>query len=84
MAKWKVSQEHAITKNIILRVWKNEPLKKKNSAIVRMLLLCNIVMNILTEERTTGGRKRKKEVRNSAGAQLIQIRNTKLCSCLPQ
>lgn len=28
MQKWKVSQEHAITTNIILRIWKNELLKK--------------------------------------------------------
>lgn len=41
------SQERAITKNIILRIWKNELLKKRiycpNTA------LCNIIMNILTE-----------------------------------
>lgn len=59
MEKWKVSQEHAITKNIILRVWKNELLKKlsycPNAA------LCNAIMNILTEGKDNRRQEAKKE-----------------------
>lgn len=69
MAKWKVSQEHAITKNIILRVWKNEPLKKlsycPNAAFMQH---CNEHFDRRKDDRQEAGSERKK-------SEILQVPN---------